>query len=118
MTTRLLVLRTLAVCVSVIVTGAEPQSNVDRVSQTLETLAAGTENDWKLGPAFQRVAPDGGALDWSTFTGDPRRRDFDDSNWKSIKLGEAADFAAIALIANQQREALLCLRKDSRWQEE
>ena len=72
--------------------GEAAQSNVDHVAEALETLAAGIQNDWKIGPAFQRVAPDGGTLDWSTSSGDPRRRDLDDSGWKSIRLGEAADF--------------------------
>ncbi len=66
------------------------QSNVDRVTQALETLSAASFDDWKVSPALQSMAPDGGASLW-LFTGDPTRPDFDDSRWKDVKLGEPID---------------------------
>src|SRR5690349_576201 len=60
---------------------AAAQTNVDRVARSLETLAASLQNDWKISPAFQRNLPDGGTPYWSAFTGEPTRRDFDDSSW-------------------------------------
>jgi len=66
------------------------QSEVDRVTQALETLSAASFDDWKVSPALQSTAPDGGALPW-LFTGDPTRPDFDDSRWKDVKLGEPID---------------------------
>jgi len=66
---------------------AASQSNVDRVAQELENLAAGSVDDWKLSPAFRRIAADGGAPYWSAISGDPTQRGFDDSSWTRIKLG-------------------------------
>ena len=67
------------------------QTNVDRVAQTLEAVASSSQDDWKIGPAFQRTMPDGGNPHWSAFTGDPTGRDFNDSSWKSFKLGDPID---------------------------
>jgi len=73
---------------------AAPQSNVDRVAQSLENLVTVSQEAWKLSPAFQRITPDGGAPYWAAFTGDPTQRNFDDSSWKSFKAGEPIDLEA------------------------
>src|SRR5215472_5798568 len=67
------------------------QTNVDRVAQTLEAVASSSQDNWKISPAFQRTMPDGGNPHWSAFTGDPTGRDFNDSSWKSFKLGDPID---------------------------
>src|SRR5258708_16006317 len=68
--------------------GGAPESNVDLVAHALETLASDSAEDWRLSPAFRRLAPDGGAPSWSALTGDPTQRGFDDSSWARIKLGD------------------------------
>ncbi len=58
---------------------AQSQSNVDRVADALDKLAAGSYDDWKVSPELKNPA---------TGAGHPARPDFDDSAWKNLKLDE------------------------------
>ena len=56
------------------------QTNVDRVASSLDSLATCQLSDWKMSPTLKN----------GEVSGDPTQKGFDDSQWQTLRIAQAA----------------------------